>query len=90
MTELSGPEELLDFPCQFTFKALGVGSELFSLEIIQAVSCYAIVHQDAIQIRPSGKGDYQSVSIIVNLENYKQLTDIYAEMRNVSGLKMLL
>ena len=84
------PEDLLDFPCHYTFKAVGESGLRFSTDISAAVGLYAVVHQDAINIRASGKGNYQSVSIIVRLDCYQQLIDIYAEMKSVSGLKMLL
>ncbi len=90
MSEPVNPGDLLDFPCQYTFKAVGVSGVNFSAGISAAVSRHAAVHQDAIHIRPSGKGNYQSVSIMVRLENYQQLTDIYAGMKEVPGLKMLL
>lgn len=83
-------EELLEFPCQYTFKAVGVSGEQFSKQIVDSVRRHAMVSQDAIRTRPSGKGNYQAVSVIVYLENYQQLKDIYAGMHQVTGLKMLL
>ena len=90
MSEPVNPEDLLEFPCHYTFKAVGISDVSFSAEISAAVGSHAEVHQDAIHVRPSGKGNYQSVSIMVRLENYQQLTDIYAAMKKVPGLKMLL
>lgn len=90
MSDPVSPEDLLDFPCHYTFKAVGVCGVCFSAQISAAVALHAVVHQDAIHIRPSSKGAYQSVSIMVRLDNYRQLTDIYAAMKAVPGLKMLL
>jgi len=90
MSDPIDPEDLMDFPCHYTFKAVGVSGEAFVLDISSAVSSYAIVSQDSVLIRPSGKGNYQSISIVVRLDTYQQLTDIYAAMKTVSGLKMLL
>jgi len=84
------PENLLEFPCQYQFKAVGLAGDRFRQAVINAVSKYAVVSQDAVLSRPSGKGNYQSVSILVTLYNYRQLTDIYAEMRLAPDLKMLL
>jgi putative lipoic acid-binding regulatory protein len=90
MNDPVSPEQLIDFPCDYTFKAMGVSGEDFSSAILSAVRQFALVSQDAVHIRPSGKGNYQSVSVLVWLENYQQLTDIYARMKTVTGLKMLL
>lgn len=84
------PKDLLTFPCHFQFKAMGVAGDHFKNAIVAAVNKYAVVAQDAVKNRPSGKGTYQSVSVLVTLHTYEQLTSIYAEMRLVSGLKLLL
>ncbi len=90
MTQKTDPEDLLDFPCSYTFKAIGESGDSFYDQILAAARHHALIHQDAICVRPSGKGKYQSISIIVMLENYQQLKDIYAGMKEVPGLKMLL
>lgn len=90
MTEKKSPEELLEFPCYYEFKAVGMAGEAFKRAVMAAANKHANVPADAVRCRPSGKGTYQSVSLLVTLQNYKQLTNIYAEMRKVDGLKMLL
>lgn len=90
MNEPVNSEDLFDFPCHYTFKAVGSGDESFAAGISAAVGRYALFQQDAVNIRPSGKGNYQSISIMVRLENFQQLTDIYAAMKEVPGVKMLL
>ncbi|WP_321390846.1 DUF493 domain-containing protein [uncultured Desulfuromusa sp.] len=82
--------DLIEFPCHYQFKAVGLAGTDFREAIIAAVDKHATVSEDAVLSRPSGKGTYQSVSILVTLHSYEQLTAIYAEMRRVNGLKMLL
>jgi putative lipoic acid-binding regulatory protein len=84
------PEALLDFPCRFQFKAIGVADDSFKAEIVAVVESFVVVSEDCITCRPSENGGYQAVSVSVRLENYQQLTGIYAAMRKVSGLKLLL
>lgn len=83
-------EDLLEFPCHYQFKAMGLAGDRFRQAIVAAVCQHVAVAEDAIKCRLSGKGKYQSVSIVVTLYNYDQLTAIYAEIRQVDGLKMLL
>lgn len=90
MNERKKPEDLLEFPCHYTFKAVGDGNACFVTQIIAAVRRHAAVSQDAVHVRPSSKGNYQSVSVIVQLQNFTQLEDIYAAMKEVAGLKLLL
>jgi len=90
MTEKKNPEDLLEFPCHYQFKAVGIAGEPFQQSIVSAVGLHVSVTMDAVRSKPSGKGNYQSVSVLVVLNSYQQLTNIYAEMRKVEGLKMLL
>ncbi|MEA3361920.1 MAG: DUF493 domain-containing protein [Thermodesulfobacteriota bacterium] len=83
-------EDLLDFPCHYQFKAMGLSGERFKRAIIAAVDQHVAVPEDSVRCRPSGKGTYQAVSVLVTLHSYEQLTDIYAEIRQVDDLKMLL
>lgn len=84
------PQDLIDFPCHYQFKAVGKAGNEFKQGIVAAVKKYVEISADSVKSRPSGKGTYQSVSVLVTLYNYQQLTDIYAEMKKVAGLKMLL
>ena len=86
----TNPEDLLEFPCHYQFKAMGLAGDQFKHGIVAAVSKYAAVSANAYKSRPSGKGTYQAVSVLVTLHNYEQLTNIYAAMKQVDGLKMLL
>ena len=83
-------EDLLDFPCHYQFKAMGLAGDRFRQAIVTAVGQHVAVAEDAIECRLSGKGKYQSVSVDVTLQNYQQLIAIYAAMREVDDLKMLL
>ncbi|SEA66530.1 hypothetical protein SAMN05660420_02784 [Desulfuromusa kysingii] len=86
----SNPADLFEFPCQYQFKAMGLAGDDFREAIVAAVAEHVPVATDAVLCRPSGQGTYQSVSLLVTLHSYEQLTAIYADMRLVNGLKMLL
>ena len=88
--EKTDVEALLEFPCHYQFKAMGLVGDRFKRAIVAAVDKHVSVSEDAVRCRLSGKGTYQSVSVLVTLHNYEQLTEIYAEIRQVDDLKMLL
>ena len=88
--EKSTAEELLEFPCHYQFKAMGLAGDRFKTAIVVAIEKYVTVPTDAVKCRPSGKGTYQAISVLVTLHNYQQLTDIYAEINLVADLKMLI
>lgn len=90
MSDQQNPETLLEFPCHYQFKAVGVSGDEFRDGVIKAVSKRVPVASDAVMTRPSGKGNFQSVSVMVTLHNFEQLKEIYANLRQVPGMKMLL
>ncbi len=88
--EASDPRNLLEFPCHYQFKAMGLAGEEFKQAIVETIANHVTVTADAVKSRPSGKGTYQAVSVMVTLYNYEQLTAIYADINLVAGLKMLI
>ena len=90
MPQRVDPDLLLDFPCQFDFKAFGPADEAFVNEVVAAVSQIVPVGLDATKIRLSSGGRYQAVSVCVHLHNSTQLKEIYAALKKVERLKYLL
>lgn len=90
MSERHEQEQLLEFPCHYPFKAVGEAGEGFYRSVVAAVSRSVPVAADAVKSRPSSRGNYQSVTVMVTLHNFDQLKTIYADLRQVPGMKMLL
>lgn len=84
------PEDLLEFPCHYQFKAIGKAGEDFRRDVVQAIARRVEVPADAVRWQDSRNGTYQSVSVILTIYSYVQLTGIYAELKQVADLKMLL
>lgn len=90
MSDSRDSTDLLEFPCHYQFKAIGVAGEDFRREIMQAVAQHAHLPEDAVRWQMSRNQNYQSLSLMVTLHSYTQLTEIYAGMKAVAGVKMLL
>ncbi len=90
MSEQTIPDDLMDFPCHYQFKAIGEGGEVFCRAVVEAISIHAPVPGEAVRSQPSRHGTYQSVSVVLTVYNPNQLTAIYAELKKIAGLKMLL
>jgi putative lipoic acid-binding regulatory protein len=89
-TEQTDPRDLLEFPCHYQFKAVGIFGDAFKQSVYDAVAKHASVSQDALRCRPSGKGTYQAVSVLATLHSYEQLTAIYADLKQLNGLKFMI
>jgi putative lipoic acid-binding regulatory protein len=86
------PDELIDFPCNYEFKAFAFADddEYFIKAVRAAVTTVMPVPRDAMRTRYSSGGRYQCVTILVHLQNSQQLKSIYSALRSVDGLKYLL
>lgn len=89
MMDLSLAEQF-EFPCEHLFKALGPNDPAFVAAVRAAVAKVVPVAMDAMKIRPSGKGNYQSVSLLIRVQDFPQLQRIYQELKQVPDLKYLL
>lgn len=80
MTDKDGPqnETLLKFPCDFTIKVFGLGTDEFEAEVLMLIHKTLPNFSDrAIQSRPSENGKYRALSITVHVTSKEQLDDIY-------------
>lgn len=90
MNKQSEFEDLMEFPCHFQFKAIGLGGEDFYRAVVDAIKVHASVPSEAVRRQPSRQGTYQSISVVLTVYSAAQVTGIYAELKKVAGLKMLL
>ncbi len=86
------PEQLIEFPCDYLFKAFGPGdqAESFTAAVREAVGAVVPVPLDAVKTRSSRNGKYLCVSVLVRLHHFGQLQAIYSALRRMPGLCYLL
>jgi putative lipoic acid-binding regulatory protein len=82
-------DELLEFPCIFAFKVMGVaGPELMeeALSVIQrnAPGDYAPT------VKPSSKGTYHALSVPVTVNSKEQIETIYTELNKLESVRYIL
>ncbi len=83
-------DELVQFPCDFEFKAFGPNDEVFPEAVRLAIESVVPIPRDQIRSRRSKEATYICVSAVARLFNARQVEDIYAALRRVEGLKYLL
>jgi putative lipoic acid-binding regulatory protein len=85
------PQLLLDFPCDYVFKAFGPGAaSRFAADVRRAVETVMPIPLDAVKIRPSAQGTYQAVSVVLMVHNLEQVHAVYRALKTVPDLKYLL
>jgi len=85
-------ESLIDFPCDYLFKAFGPAdpAEDFENRVCREIGKTVPVPLDAVKTRRSSGGTYIAVSVVVRLYNFDQVTRIYKNLRRLDGIKYLL
>ena len=89
------PRELLDemhsFPGRFVFKAIGKADDDFASRIVAVVRVTLEQDFDAPhEIRTTTGGRHVAVTIEPWVESSLQVVDVFAAIRNVEGLVMLM
>lgn len=77
-------EELLTFPVDYTFKAMGENSDTF-VNDVKAVFGDRKLHE--FRENKSTKGTYTSVSVTVTVMDFNELQTIYSNIKIIKGLK---
>ncbi|HJV24234.1 MAG TPA: DUF493 domain-containing protein [Aromatoleum sp.] len=71
-------QSLLEFPCEFPIKIMGVRVDEFAQAIVTVVQAHAPDFDPAtVQMRPSSKGNYLSLTCTINAQSQAQLDDLY-------------
>jgi len=75
---MSDEETLLEFPCEFSIKAMGLATPEFDAVVVEIVRQHAPdLGEGAVRIRPSSGGKYLAVTVTINATSKKQLDTIY-------------
>ena len=82
---------LLEFPCDFPIKILGARGDDFAQTVLEVVLRHAPdFDAAAMQMRPSSKGNYLSITCTVNATSQAQLDALYVELSSHPLVKVVL
>lgn len=82
MSDENSPKEtLLEFPCRFSIKAMGLATPEFDATVVEIVRRHAPdLGEGAVQTRPSNGGKYLAVTVTIEARSREQLDAIYQEL----------
>ena len=82
---------LLEFPCDFPIKIMGARVDDFAQTVLGVVLRHAPDFDAAtMQMRPSSKGNYLSITCTVNATSQAQLDALYVELSSHPMVKVVL
>jgi len=84
-------DELLDFPCDFGFRVMGLAQE----ELPAVVNCVLELHASGAYkqlsgIRTSSTGKYHSISYTVRVQSKEQIELLYKELSEIDIVRYVL
>lgn len=84
-------ESLLQFPCDFPIKVMGVGDSDFQVLVVELVRRHAPDLDEArVQVRNSRAGRYRSVTVVVRARDHAQLNAIYQDLSGHPRIRLVL
>ena len=84
--------ELVEFPCVFCFKAVGVASSEFVASMLRrvAVALGRAVKQEEHSVRKSSGGQYESVTLQLYVLSGDEVYSVYEAIRADKSVKFIL
>ncbi len=78
---MSDQETLLEFPCEFSIKAMGLATQEFDTLVVEIVRRHAPdLGEGAVKTRPSKGGKYLAVTVTITATSKRQLDSIYQDL----------
>ncbi|PJG59184.1 DUF493 family protein YbeD [Aeromonas cavernicola] len=82
-------DELLEFPCEFPFKVLGIADPALPDMVVAVLQQHAPgTYSPTVQ--PSSKGNYHSVRVTVTAQSKEHIETMYAALGKIALVKYVL
>lgn len=84
-------ESLIDYPSDFPIKIMGAMQDAFAETMVEVVRRHdPEFHAGRMQMRPSSKGNYLSLTVTVRATSREQLDNLYRELSSHVMVKVVL
>ncbi|MBL4711396.1 MAG: DUF493 domain-containing protein [Gammaproteobacteria bacterium] len=74
-------ETLLEFPCEFPVKAMGLTCNELEIAVLEIITRHVDnLSEGALNVRPSKNGKYTAITITITAQSKPQLDAIYMDL----------
>jgi putative lipoic acid-binding regulatory protein len=74
-------ETLLEFPCEFPIKAMGLACDELEIAVIDIINRHVDeLAEDSLRLKPSKNGKYIAITVTITAHSKDQLDSIYMEL----------
>ncbi|MEE1672628.1 DUF493 family protein YbeD [Agarivorans aestuarii] len=82
-------DEYLEFPCDFTFKIMGVNNDTLEDEVLSVIQGLAPGDYSP-KTRPSSKGNYKSITLVVKVTSKQHIESLYTQIGAIEDVRHVL
>jgi len=93
VSEIQGGDDApkIEFPCAYPVRIMGDAHDSFVDDVFAIMLKHAPeIQRQHVKTRPSSKGTFVSVHIVIQATGEQQLIDIHAELKSYSSVKMVI
>ena len=84
-------DSLIEYPCDFPIKIMGAMQDAFAQTMVEVVQKHdPDFHAGKMEMRPSSKGNYLSLTVTVRATSRAQLDNLYRELSSHAMVKVVL
>lgn len=84
-------ESLIEYPSDFPIKVMGQTHDAFAPTIVEVVTAHdPTFHAGRMEVRPSAKGAYTGLTVIVRATSREQLDQLYTALSSHPMVKIVL
>jgi putative lipoic acid-binding regulatory protein len=84
-------DSLIEYPSDFPIKVMGATHEAFPATIVELVVAHdPTFHHGKMEVRPSGKGNYTGLTVVVRATSREMLDKLYSELSAHPMVKVVL
>ncbi|KIF83002.1 DUF493 family protein [Noviherbaspirillum autotrophicum] len=85
------PDTLIEYPSDFPIKIMGIMQDAFAQTMVEVVTRHdPTFHAGKMEMRPSSKGTYLSLTVTVRAISREQLDNLYRELTSHPMVKVVL
>ena len=90
-SEVEGDTPKIVFPCEYPVKVLGLASDRFQAEVLEIIGQHAeVIYQDKTTSRPSAKGNYLAVTVVIEATGKDQLQSLFQHLMRQENVKLVI
>jgi putative lipoic acid-binding regulatory protein len=82
-------DEYLEFPCRFSFRVMGLANKQLTEQVIVVMQRVAPGDYTPT-VKPSTKGNYESVHLVANVTSKEHIEQIYNELGKLEDVRHVL